>query len=72
MRAGERCGDAGEFEVELRVPDGRFGGLGCGLRTALVSEALIDRLGAAEFGLFELAGAPEFHLGQLLLCLRGL
>jgi hypothetical protein len=70
--AGERRTDVGEFEIELRVPDGGFGGLDCGLCTALVRGALIDRLGAAEFGLPKLPGAPELYFGQRVFRLRGL
>jgi hypothetical protein len=70
--AGERCGDAGEVEIELCVRDSGLGGLDRRLCATLVSEALIDRFRAAEFGLFELARAPELYFRHLLLRLRGL
>ena len=45
MRAdapGERRDDAGELEIELRVPDRRLGGVDGGLRAALIGGALVD------------------------------
>jgi len=42
--AGERCGDAGELEIELCVRDSGLGGLDRRLCTALVNEALIEAI----------------------------
>ncbi len=70
--AGERRADAGELEIQLSVPNGCFGGIDGGLGAMLVCSALIDRLHAAEFRHLKLLGAPQLHLSQRFLGLRGL
>ena len=70
--AGERRGDTGKFEVELRVADRRLGGLDRGLRAALIGGALVDVLRGAEVGPLELLRPPQLRLAQRLLGLRGL
>src|SRR5258707_1222651 len=63
--AGEGCGDAGIFEVELGIADPGLGVIDRGLGGGLLGGALVDILGRPEIAALQRLGAAELGAGEL-------